>query len=86
MFEECAYVSQSLTLRRFDILRENASTGKLTPIQALRDYDQPLNRIIALAKQQKIPRNFVIPGMISRKILKKRSVGVMEYWNNGVLE
>ena len=59
MFEECAYVSQSLMLRRFDILREKASTGLLTPMQALQDYDAALNRVIALAKQKKLSRPFV---------------------------
>jgi multiple sugar transport system substrate-binding protein len=59
IFEECAYVSQSLMLRRFDILREKASTGLLTPLQALQDYDQALNRVIALSKQKKLPKRFV---------------------------
>jgi hypothetical protein len=59
MFEECAYVSQSLMLRRFDILREKASTGLLTPLQAIQDYDAALNRVIALEKQKKMPRQFI---------------------------
>jgi multiple sugar transport system substrate-binding protein len=59
MFEECAYISQSLMLRRFDMLREKASTGLLTPIQAMQDYDEALNRVIALAKQKKVPQAFV---------------------------
>jgi ABC-type glycerol-3-phosphate transport system substrate-binding protein len=62
-FEECAYINPSFIQKNFDITRDMIAYGLLTPLQALKEHDEKMNRTIAEEKQKKIPRQFLGSGL-----------------------
>jgi multiple sugar transport system substrate-binding protein len=57
-FEESPYVNIMYMMGKFDIARDKASAGNLSALEALKEYDSELNRVIFNEKHKNIPKLF----------------------------
>jgi multiple sugar transport system substrate-binding protein len=62
-FDECPYVNPTFMQRAFDKVRDEVVLKQRTAYEALKEYDEKLNRMIAAEKYRRTPKKFLGSGL-----------------------